>query len=237
MENDRLISVGHGIETDESLRRRILALKYEGSGFLVSMKSALAKVDGVKDVCIIENNYPDVAFVNGVRLIGHSVYICLYLGDVGVSESIKTNIGNAIANTISLGCGTKSTDSELTEMGALCYEATPSVPSAGNLYFFTPVKLQLAVNITVIAPIYAGTSLVSDIQKAASEYVESISIGETIYSTEFARAISVAVPSAFVKKIELFVADDPTAVSQTSIGSYSFQKAVLSRDNVLVTVE
>lgn len=129
--------VGTLAETQRAFEaRRYNSVAINARGSVAALYSALASIDGVLDVAVLENNADDAVEKNGVTIPAHSIWISI----VGGTE---TDIAYAIYRNKDAGCGTAGnttisyTDNEL------------SLAPTYNYYIERPSELPFGVKVTI----------------------------------------------------------------------------------------
>lgn len=166
---------GRDEESDAVLRDRTkqsVALNSHGS--VSAIESAIAQVDGVIDVSVLENitNVPEEQF--GVTVPGHSIAVCVAGGE-------GTDIAQAIYEKKDAGCGMTGTT-----------EVTYTLPSTGTEYTY-PIIVPTNTNVFVQVTLFAqsiGESLQQAIANAIvadaageNENVPRVGLAQTLYGS------------------------------------------------------
>jgi len=242
--NTGVLAIGTDLETDEEFRKRIKQARSIGIGFLESLTSRLRRLDEVYSVCILENNNTDPAVVNGVKMPGHSIFVCAYTGGGEPSDSVKKSIAEAIVTTKPAGTGIVGSIDRVEIDGAVPHTYSMNVMGdmryGTEITFYSPAIVEVHVKAKVFAGLYTGTDLVTSIKNAVQNYVFSVDIGKTAYNTEMSSAIINAVSGVNVLSIELGIGEDEYDESgdfgPDRVVSFAFQKLIARVDDIEVEV-
>lgn len=171
-------------ESDSAFRNRLLQSQSRGSGFAQSIRQAISNVDGVTNICVLDNGHKNPATLPnseiGIAVTGHTVFICV----AGGSDNA---IARAIFNTKSAGCGYTN----LSEYG------TPTVvtitdPDSGadnDVVFYRPTQKNLSIKVNVTGFSYTGDYIVDDTKRIIREYVNANGMCNTISKAQIITAI------------------------------------------------
>lgn len=182
-------------ESDASFRRRIVASASRGSGFAQSIANEIMKVNGVYNVCVLDNGNedPDVLPKNAngeptshsVAVPGHTVFISVWHDTVGL-ETIRTNIAKAIMRTKSAGC---SMDDTIRPTATI--EKTVVVDGTSfTARFCIAQKIFLNIHATVDASYYTGIDAASDTENAIKSVFADNSMNATVTKAQLSAAIA-----------------------------------------------
>lgn len=182
-------------ESDASFRRRIVASASRGSGFAQSIANEIMKVNGVHNVCVLDNGNedPDVLPKNAngeptshsVAVPGHTVFISVWHDTVGL-ETIRTNIAKAIMRTKSAGC---SMDDTVRPSATI--EKTVVVDGTSfTAKFCFAQEMFLNIHATVDASYYTGTDAASDTENAIKSVFADNSMNATVTKAQLSAAIA-----------------------------------------------
>ena len=242
--NTSVLALGINQETDEEFRKRIKKARSIGIGFLDSLTSRLSRIDEVYSVCILENNNTDTELVNGIKMPGHSIFICVYTGGGDPSDKVQKEIAEAIVATKPVGTGIVDSLDRIEIGGAVPHTYIMNVMGdiryGTAITFYTPELVELKVHIKIFTGLYTGTDVVSAIKTAVQNYVSSVDIGKTAYTTEMSSAIIKAVSGVNVLSIAMSIGEDEYDESgdfgPDRVVSFAFQKLIASVDDIYVEV-
>lgn len=205
--------LGSELETDESLRDRILAARTVAPGFLGAIKNAVEKIVGSGSSLAIENNTGGHLAVHGVDMEPHSILVCVDGLESPTAEDYATNENvQAVAKAIfdNKPCGTGYTKastipaygSSEDERNKYQYEVPVQDPYGNtyNVYFCAPISQEVTVAIQVQKRNYTGADLLGDVKKAVREWAndKNFKCGESVYSSDIIRAVEDLMPGVVV---------------------------------------
>lgn len=222
---------GAELETDESLRDRILSARETAPGFLGAMKNAIEKVVGSGSAVVIENNTGANLAVHGIDMDPHSILACVdglkNPSVPGYAEDEKVQaVAKAIFDTKPCGTGytvpssSPSADTVQNTDGTTSSTVTseyqydvPIKDPFGNEYhvfFYAPTEQPVNVSLQVQKRNYTGTDVFSDVRAAVREWANEshFKCGESIYSSSIIKAVEEKVPGIIV--IDCTVSDGGT---------------------------
>lgn len=228
---------GSDMESDASLRERVVAANDSGVGFVNSIRSAVLAVDGVSSCVVYENGDSSSTVINGVVVSPHSVYICVDGGDNGdVAEAIyrtkpagcgMTDVSQGSSQYLVTGIST-TTDKPVTE-------ATYADDATGASYamkYYRAARYEPTVRIRVQRWSYAGDDLEGDVKSAIADYVNGLSIGSSLTAFDVGMAVQTAIPTIRI----LSVLFNP-AGQDTEVAVYGYQvPRVTDLSKVIVTI-
>ena len=184
--------LGSELETDESLRDRIIAARTVAPGFLGAIKNAVEKVVGSGSSMVIENNTDEHLAVHGVDMERHSILVCVDGLEKPTVEGYKKNEKvQAVAKAIfdNKPCGTgytrtntsrSYTEATITKDGHIVpvvpadYEYVVTVKDAYDnpytVFFCAPLPQEVTIAIQVQNRNYTGANLLGDVKKAVAAY-------------------------------------------------------------------
>lgn len=131
-------------QTDASFRKLLLESQSRGSGFAQSIRNELSNVDGVKNICVLDNGYEDPTSLPnsdyGIAVAPHSIF-------VAVAGGSNADVAAAIYKTKSAGCGYTTSGN----FGEAEKVEVPIADGSGNkVIFFRPSLLQVNVEIDIV---------------------------------------------------------------------------------------
>lgn len=233
--------LGSGLETDESLRDRILAARTVAPGFLGAIKNAVEKVVGSGSSMAIENNTGARLDVHGVDMEPHSILVCVDgLEKPTVADYANDEKVQAVAKAIfdNKPCGTGYTKaSTIPAYGSTAaarnqyqYEVPVKDPYGNdyNVYFCAPIPQEVTVAIQVQKRNYTGADLLGDVKKAVREWADETNFkcGESVYSSDVIKAVEEKVPGVIV--IDCTVSDGGTDKGTAFLEIDAIHKAEIS---------
>lgn len=182
-------------ESDASFRRRIVASASRGSGFAQSIANEIMKVDGVHNVCVLDNGNedPDVlpknangeATSHSVAVPGHTVFIGVWRDTTGI-ETIHANIAKAIMRTKSAGCSMDDT----VRPGATVERTVVVDGTSFTAKFCIAQEMRLNVRVTVDASYYTGVDAETDAENAVKSVFADNSMNATVTKAQLSAAIA-----------------------------------------------
>lgn len=167
--------VGSGVENREDFEnRRIELLSRNSTNQIESISSAIADVDGVKRYIVKENDTDEEVEVQNVTLPAHSVYCVVEGGSFN-------DIGSAIRDRKSGGCGTSGSQTYTDEYGTIHYD----IPT------YKPIAVTVNATETSTTPSDIVDRIKEVLVKSmAVDSPELIKIGETLYAGRFYKVLS-----------------------------------------------
>lgn len=209
-------TIGRDTETDESLRARIEASRFHGTGFIYSMKNAIEAIDGVNSSMVVENYTGEEKTIHGIPdMTPHSIFVCVDCPDDDLP---------AVAQAVfdQKPCGTA-----YHEIDSIAVEKVVS-DAYGNNYsvvIHKPEDCAIRLNFVLRNRAYTGSDLEGDLESAVKDFAKAheYKIGETVYATDILKAVESALPGIIV--LSCAVTDAGTLQAGTSnaeIHSLSF---------------
>lgn len=203
--------VGTELETDESLRERIVESRTVAPGFIGAIKNAVEKVVGRGSSMVIENNTGANLPVHRVDMEPHSILVCVD-GLVSPSESSDNDTVKAVAQAIfdNKPCGTGYTKARsisaygADETSRDNYQyVVPVKDPYGNeytVYFCAPIPQPVTVAIQVQKRTYTGVDVSDDVTQAINAWEQEMNFkcGESIYASDIMKAVEERVPGIVV---------------------------------------
>ena len=199
-QNDGVL--GSFIETDESLRARIMAARAVAPGFLQSIKNAVEAVVGNGSCMVLENNTSANLAVHGVDMEPHSILVCVDGLEKPTQPGYQDNdnvkaVAKAIFDNKPCGTGYTKTESiqDYTDEGSSKYQYKIDVADPfGNLYpvyFCCPIDMTISIVLQVQNRNYTGTDILGDVHKAVMSWAGETNFksGENIYASDVIRAV------------------------------------------------
>ena len=190
--NPSIAEVGKAVESDvSSRRRRRQTLALQSVGMVESIISRLYDVDGVRSLSFRENITGSPIVIDGITLVGHSIYACVDGGE-------NADVAMALFESKAVGPDYNGT-------------ITVSVlePSSGQSY---PVKFSRPVERTFRARVTVKSSpldVMTIIPDAITSYVNGeidgdsgLTVNKDLSSFELAGAVNQVEPRIFVRLVE-----------------------------------
>lgn len=190
--NPSVAEVGQAVESDvSSRRRRRQTLALQSVGMVESIISRLYDVDGVRSLSFRENITGSPIVIDGVTLVGHSIYAC-------VDGGTDTDVARALFESKAVGPDYNGS-------------ITVSVlePASGQTY---PVKFSRPVERTFRARVTVKSSpldVMTIIPDAITRYVNGeidgdsgLTVNKDLSSFELAGAVNQVEPRIFVRLVE-----------------------------------
>ena len=207
--------------------RRYASVAANAHGSVAAIYGALANLDGVLDVDVLENRTNVEVEEWGITIPGHSVAICIYGGDdTDIAETIYMKLGN--------GCGTTG-GTEVT------YFAEDNTPYTYEILRPTPQSVQVQVTIRMTDS--TASTIEADIKAAvvADFYGNDtnsgnvrVGLAETLYASRF--SVAVIMTAKAVDLVSIQVALDGGELSNY-ITIPADVEPVLTEDDVTVVLE
>lgn len=218
---------GTDIETDEAFRQRIMASRPIGIGFLTHLVSALNRLDGVNSNCVLENNTGTEMVQKDVVIPPHSIYVGV---DCIETAELFENIAREIARAKPIGTGMVNsgvTAATLVQQ-PLSYGYNNSY--AQTISFYKVRRTAILVQATYSYGNYGGDNIEGDIKQVIAEYIDTIGVGGTIYSSMIANklihTLDIGVGTVWLQKSG---SDIPADMSVEMMG---YETAYSSGDNI-----
>ena len=168
---------GDPVETDEELRaRQTISVSIPSRNLLNGTIAGIASVDGVTR-CKVYDNDTNVTDANGVP--GHSIAAVVEGGlDKDIAEQIYLRKGP--------GGGTYGT----TE-----YEFTNLDGGKTMIHFFRPDYVTVDVTVAITKGLRYTSTVADQIKTAVTDYLESLTIGDSVSITGALAAITAVIPN------------------------------------------
>jgi len=180
---DNTVAGTGGAETEiqaEFEARRQATLAGNARGSVKSLSSALADIDGVADVEVLENATATSLTVKGVSVSPYSVAICVYGG-------LGADIAEAIYNKKSAGCGTTGstvvsyTDTSISQT----YSYNIVRPTATDVLFTVQIDASVSNPQDVVSRV--KNAIISDFNGTGDN--PRVGLGMTVFVSRFYSAI------------------------------------------------
>lgn len=238
-------TVGAEQESDESFRNRIKAsLNINSMAVLSAIKSAVANIDGVKQVAAYENTAATDFVLNDIfKVPGHGFGIVVdYSETEPGSQEVAHKIAEAIYKKKTLGAGSISANTPEGENYIVTIDYPDVNDSSGhNVSFAIPRPVEVATEITVENRSYSGEDLEASIKAAIANFlsgnnpeVSRVGIGEALSPFELAAAISSEIPEILIASVTIGRVGDPQGTSLIQLGEA--EKLSITPDNITVNI-
>ena len=229
--------LGTTTESDEEFRNDLrVTLAAQGASTAQAIISAVNQVENVKSSKFLENIAPTTQTIEGVVMIGHSIYMCVDGGlPLSVAEAMqsKKSAGAAYNNGASGAYGGTNVSQDVI------------VPYSGQtitVLFDTPDIIQIGVAISVVV-----TQSVQDpttaVQDAILNYANGLLsnqaglvVGANVSPWELSGAVTSQYPGIYVQSLQIKSSTLSIAYQYTEIAIAPWQKAVIQESAIVVTV-
>lgn len=201
--------VGRDRESDAELRERMRAsVSINARGSLAAIKSALAAIDGVLDVEVLENATNTPVTKYGVSMVSHSIAVCIVGGE-------DEDIAEALYRKKDVGCATNGS-TKVTYVD-------PDYPEQEYEYsIIRPSTVAFKIQITCYASSLPATTqatlrsaLIADFNGQGSN--SRIGMAQVVYSNRFWAAIIAVDASVPLTSIEIGLGDSPTYSTSVTV--------------------
>lgn len=221
---------GTDMETDEEFRKRIMASRPVGIGFITHLASALNRLDGVYSSCVLENNTGTEIVKKDIVLPPHSIYIGI---DCIETEELLNQIASEISRAKPVGTGMLD---QGVKKGTLITRTIDYGYNNGysqNISFYKAERTAIQVNLTYTLGNYTGDNLMPDIANVIAEYMDTIGVGGTVYGTMIAtrliNSLNIGIGSIWLQKA------DSTAPADTSVEMMGYEIPYSLAENIIAT--
>lgn len=216
-------------QSDEQAKNfRVVTLAGRSTALAEAMITAVNLVNGVTSATFRENVAPTTQVIDGVTMVGHSLYMCV---DGGTDLDVAT----AMASKKSGGCAYNN--------GAGIPVSVPvTQPFSGqvmDILFDRPTPVPILVRATVKANA-AIQDPVNTVRNAILDYVAGnlagepgLKIGTPVSCFELAGAINIESPTIFVQNLEISLFS-PVNYSNNTIPISIFQRASITPSAISV---
>lgn len=224
-------TLGTTTQSDQAARAlRQNTLGFQGVALPVAITSALYNVPGVTSLFFQENISPDTQVINGITMVGHSIYVC-------VSGGSETDIAAALLENKSSGCAWNG-------------DTTVNVvePASGQTYpvqFDIPEQIGILVTITTtngnvhaitqsILDYAAGLLQVTD-QNGSTGTLPGFVVGADVSPWDIAGAVTAENPGTYISNVQISLSSHVNFVS-TPIAIGVNQQAFTQQSFIVVNV-
>ena len=219
--------------TDYTYRAKILQSCSRGSGFVPSIYNAIyrSSTNGIYDVCVLNNGHGVPAVLpnqtNGIAVDPHSVFI-----SVRCDTTLETTVAEAIAKTISAGCGLHN------ETHGTKVEKTVEIDGfSSNIVFYHPTERFVKVVVAVNPSYYTGTNIQSDITNAVNAIIGANTTNATVSKSEFLAKIAATGTAIIPLSVGIFMKDSSDGTWTESEDYIVMPYQYVDLGNVEVVVE
>lgn len=243
--NPEPAELGSEQESDQEFRNRIKgSLNINSTSVLSAIKSAVANVEGVKQVVAYENTANTAFVLNTIFSIpahGFGIIVDYTETDPG-TQPVANAIAEAIYKKKTLGAGQISAQTTAGEAYIVTIDYPDENDGQGhNITFAKPIPVTVETEITVSKKNYAGDDLEGDIKTAIANFmngdnpeVDRVDIGGTLSPFEIAAAISSEIPDIFVSTITIAKTGDAQSTNPIALGEA--EKLVINSEDITVTI-
>ena len=210
--------LGATTQSDEQFREfRRVTLFAQGASTAGAIIAALYQTPGVTSVSFQENVQPTTETINGVVMVGHSIYACVNGGtDLAVAEAMqsKKSAGAAYNNGAS--------------MTPVSQDVT--VPFSGqviSVLFDRPDVIQIGVSISIIVqqpvqdPVTTVQQAILDYAAGLLDGFPGLIVGANVSPWELAGAVTTPYPGIYIQNLEI--------KNITASGSYQYEEITIDQ--------
>lgn len=193
-------TLGASSQSDASARAyRKNTLAFQGTSLAGAITAALYATEGVTSLVFRENTDPATQTIDGISMVGHSIYVC-------VNGGTDTDIGAALLENKSGGCAWNgSTTLPMIE------------PTSGQTY---QVKFDRPAVIGVLVKITVSGATTGDVTQAVLDYaagningLAGFIVGADVSPFEIAGAVMAENPGCYVSDVQLSYSSSVSWVS------------------------
>lgn len=160
-------------EADTPYKIRFLQSLFNGSALFGNYASAAYKVDGVRDVLVVENPNDYTLDLDGLTLAKHSVYCCIDGGD-------EEDVAYSLYSVKSGGCGWNGNTTVTVE--------DKTYGTKNTVKYQIPTNANIALEINVIDNFNSNANLTVEIKTVINNYFSNVYL-DTGYSKVGIRAV------------------------------------------------
>lgn len=222
--NSTAAVLGNKRESDESFKQQFYdSGLFSGMSLVEDYDNAIKNIENVIS-CYVRDNGTNAAVVyDGVTIAAHSVYACVDGGD-------NTEIATALFQRKSGGC-------DWTAIAGQSVTVNVVDSTYGDTYqviFNRPDEISIYADITLSAGTSTESDLVTAVQTAVTNYINTLKIGEDVILLSLASAINAAVPG--INLTTLTIGTVPGSLSSSNITIHVNEAAKTTAANINVTV-
>lgn len=219
---------GRAVESQAAFEsRRVQSVAKNAHGSVASLFGAIADINDVIALLILENTTNQDIVKSGVTIAGHSVYISVYGGD-------NNDIARAIYNKLDAGCGTNG--NTLVTYNPSSDEPDNQPDMSYSYYIERPTTVSMGIVVTVADE--QTTTLTNAIKQAVVENFNGnsgyrrVKMGDKLYASRFYSDVI----KAGVTKLETIRIKFPlSAAAVDSVNIDADEIPTISADDVTVT--
>lgn len=219
---------GRAVESQAAFEsRRVQSVAKNAHGSVASLFGAIADINDVTSLLILENTTNQDIVKSGVTIAGHSVYISVYGGD-------NNDIARAIYNKLDAGCGTNG--NTLVTYNPSSDEPDNQPDMSYSYYIERPTTVSMGIVVTVADE--QTTTLTNAIKQAVVENFNGnsgyrrVKMGDKLYASRFYSDVI----KAGVTKLETIQIKFPlSATAVDSVNIDADEIPTISADDVTVT--
>lgn len=219
---------GRAVESQAAFEsRRVQSVAKNAHGSVAALFGAIADINDVTALLILENTTNQDIVKSGVTIAGHSVYISVYGGD-------NNDIARAIYNKLDAGCGTNG--NTLVTYNPSSDEPDNQPDMSYSYYIERPTTVSMGIVVTVADE--QTTTLTNAIKQAVVENFNGnsgyrrVKMGDKLYASRFYSDVI----KAGVTKLETIQIKFPlSATAADSVNIDADEIPTISADDVTVT--
>lgn len=222
--NSTAAILGNSRESDESFKQQFYGSGlFSGMSLIEDYDNAIKNVENVIS-CYVRDNGTNAAVVyDGVTIAAHSVYACVDGGD-------NTEIATALFQRKSGGCNWTAIAGQSVTVDVV----DPTYGDPYQVIFNRPNNVSIFSAITLNAGTSTESDLVTAVQTAVTNYINSLKIGEDVILLSLAAAIAAAVPG--ISLTSLTIGTSAGTLSSSNITIHVNEAAKTTAANISVTV-
>jgi len=222
--NSTAAILGNSREGDESFKQQFYGSGlFSGMSLIEDYDNAIKNVENVIS-CYVRDNGTNAAVVyDGVTIAAHSVYACVDGGD-------NTEIATALFQRKSGGCNWTAISGQSVTVDVV----DPTYGDPYQVIFNRPNEILIYADITLSAGTSTESDLVTAVQTAVTNYINSLKIGEDVNLLSLAQAINTAVPGIVLTS--LTIGTSAGSLSSSNITIHVNEAAKTLAANITVTV-
>ena len=223
--------LGSTTESDDNAKiRRKVSLALQGTSLTEAILSAVNKTIGVNSSILRENRTDVTQVIDGVTMIGHSIYMC-------VDGGFDSDVALSMTETKGGGCS---------------YNNGPGIPESVpitneysgqviDVLFDRPIFVQILVRATVGInqaiedPVTAVRKAIVDYSNNMVPGTTGLVVGASVSCFELAGAVNREAPELFVQNMEISLIS-PISYSNNTIPISVWQKAVIQQSSITVII-
>lgn len=223
--------LGRTAQSDENAKLlRDNTLAKQGTGFAEALISRLLLTVGVTSVTVRENVSGMTQVIDGVTMVGHSVYIC-------VAGGTDTDVAQTITDVKGGGCNYNNGPG----INKSIPITNPRSLQTINVLFDRPnlkpiqVRITISVNNTVTDPTTAVKQAILDYANGLIDGETGFTIGTDVSCFELAGAVNQEVPGIFVTNVETKLVASGS-FSNATLPIAIFEQATVSLSAISVVI-